>query len=32
MEGLIPASLAVPFHPNALGEQAVAQEILRAIQ
>jgi lysophospholipase L1-like esterase len=32
VEGLIPTSLAVPFHPNALGEQAMAQEVVRAAQ
>lgn len=32
VEGLIPTSLAVPFHPNALGEQAMAREIVRALQ
>src|SRR5450755_1120793 len=32
VEGLIPTSLAVPFHPNARGEQAMAQEILRVLQ
>ena len=32
VEGLIPTSLAVPFHPNAQGEQAMAQEILRVLQ
>jgi lysophospholipase L1-like esterase len=32
VEGLIPTSVAVPFHPNALGEQAMAQEVERAIQ
>ncbi len=32
VEGLIPTSLAVPSHPNALGEQAMAQEIVRAAQ
>jgi lysophospholipase L1-like esterase len=31
VEGLIPTSLAVPFHPNARGEQAMAQEILRVL-
>ena len=31
VEGLIPTSLAVPFHPNALGEQAMAREILAAV-
>jgi lysophospholipase L1-like esterase len=29
-EGLVPTSLAVPFHPNAHGEQAMAREILAA--
>ncbi len=32
VEGLIPTSVAVPFHPNALGEQAMAQDVERAIQ
>ena len=32
VEGLIPTSVAVPFHPNALGEQAMAQEVERALQ
>jgi len=32
VEGLIPTSLAVPFHPNALGEQAMAREVVRAAQ
>jgi lysophospholipase L1-like esterase len=32
VEGLIPTSLAVPFHPNALGEQAMAHEVVRAAQ
>ena len=32
VEGLIPTSLAVPFHPNALGEQAMGQEVVRAAQ
>ena len=32
VEGLIPTSLAVPFHPNARGEQAMAQEVVRAAQ
>jgi lysophospholipase L1-like esterase len=31
-EGLIPTSLAVPFHPNARGEQAMAREILAALR
>jgi len=30
VEGLIPTSLAVPFHPNALGEQAMAREVVAA--
>ena len=32
VEGLIPTSLAVPFHPNALGEQAMAREIVQALR
>jgi lysophospholipase L1-like esterase len=31
-EGLIPTSLAVPFHPNARGEQAMAREVLAALR
>jgi lysophospholipase L1-like esterase len=31
-EGLIPTSLAVPFHPNALGEQAMARQILATLR
>jgi lysophospholipase L1-like esterase len=31
VEGLIPTSLAIPLHPNALGEQAMAREILAAV-
>jgi hypothetical protein len=31
VEGLIPTSLAVPFHPNALGEQAMARQVLHAV-
>ena len=30
VEGLIPTSLAVPFHPNALGEQEMARQVLAA--
>lgn len=32
VEGLIPTSLAVPLHPNALGEQAMAREIEQALK
>ena len=32
VEGLIPTSLAVPFHPNALGEQAMAREIVQSLR
>jgi hypothetical protein len=32
VEGLIPASLAVPMHPNAAGEQAMARLILAALR
>jgi lysophospholipase L1-like esterase len=32
VEGLVPTSLAVPFHPNAGGEQAMAEAILRVPQ
>ena len=32
VEGPIPTSLAVPFHPNVPGERAMAQEIVRATQ
>ena len=31
VEGLIPTSAAVPMHPNALGEQAMAREIVAAL-
>lgn len=31
VEGLIPTSIALPFHPNALGEQAMAREVLAAL-
>lgn len=32
IEGLIPTSLGVPFHPNAAGEQAMAREILATLR
>jgi lysophospholipase L1-like esterase len=32
VEGLIPTSAAVPMHPNALGEQAMAREIEAALR
>lgn len=32
VEGLIPTSLAVPMHPNAAGEQAIARLILDALR
>jgi lysophospholipase L1-like esterase len=32
VEGLIPTSAAVPMHPNARGEQAMAQAILRTLR
>jgi lysophospholipase L1-like esterase len=31
VEGLIPTSAAVPMHPNVLGEQAMAREIVAAL-
>jgi len=31
VEGLIPTSPAVPFHPNMLGEQAMARQVLAAL-
>jgi len=31
VEGLIPTSPAVPFHPNRLGEQSMAQQVLAAL-
>jgi lysophospholipase L1-like esterase len=31
VEGLIPTSAAVPMHPNALGEQAMAREVVAAL-
>jgi lysophospholipase L1-like esterase len=32
VEGLIPTSAAVPMHPNALGEQAMAREVVAALR
>ena len=32
VEGLIPTSLAIPMHPNALGEQAMAREVVAAVR
>jgi lysophospholipase L1-like esterase len=32
VEGLVPGSLALPFHPNARGQQAMANAVLRAIK
>ncbi len=31
VEGLIPTSPAAPFHPNALGEKSMAQQVLAAL-
>jgi lysophospholipase L1-like esterase len=31
VEGLIPTSLAAPFHPNRLGEQEMARQVLAAL-
>jgi hypothetical protein len=31
VEGLIPTALAAPFHPNRLGEQGMAQQVLAAL-
>jgi hypothetical protein len=28
VEGLLPTSLAAPFHPNELGEEAMARQVL----
>jgi hypothetical protein len=30
VEGLVPTSPAAPVHPNALGERAMAQQVLAA--
>jgi lysophospholipase L1-like esterase len=32
VEGLIPSSVALPFHPNATGERAMAREVLAAVR
>jgi lysophospholipase L1-like esterase len=32
VEGLVPGSLALPFHPNARGQQAMASAVLAAIK
>lgn len=32
VEGLLPGSLALPFHPNARGQQAMATAVLAAIK
>lgn len=32
VEGLIPSSEALPFHPNAAGERAMAREVLAALR
>jgi lysophospholipase L1-like esterase len=32
VEGLLPGSLALPFHPNAKGQQAMADAVLAAIE
>jgi lysophospholipase L1-like esterase len=32
VEGLIPTSLAIPFHPNALGARAMARRVLAALR
>jgi lysophospholipase L1-like esterase len=32
VEGLLPGSLALPFHPNARGQQAMAKTVLAAIK
>lgn len=32
VEGLVPGSLALPFHPNARGQQAMANAVLAAIR
>ena len=31
VEGLVPGSLALPFHPNARGQQAMANAVLAAV-
>jgi lysophospholipase L1-like esterase len=32
VEGLLPGSLALPFHPNARGQQAMADAVLAALK
>jgi lysophospholipase L1-like esterase len=32
VEGLLPGSLALPFHPNARGQQAIANAVLAAVK
>ena len=32
VEGLVPGSLALPFHPNARGQQAMANAVLKAVR
>jgi lysophospholipase L1-like esterase len=32
VEGLVPGSLALPFHPNARGQQAMAAAVLKALR
>lgn len=32
VEGLIPTSPAVPFHPNALGERGMAEQVLKVLR
>jgi hypothetical protein len=32
VEGLIPASLAYPFHPNRRGEQVMANQVVAALR
>jgi len=32
VEGLLPGSLALPFHPNARGQQAMANAVLTALK
>ncbi len=32
MEGLLPGSLALPFHPNARGQAAIAAAVLAAVR
>ncbi|MGH3409297.1 MAG: GDSL-type esterase/lipase family protein, partial [Streptosporangiaceae bacterium] len=31
VEGLVPSSVALPFHPNAAGERAMSREVLAAL-